>query len=311
MAAQNDTNPSPDDKDKDMIANDENKSNKPTPNKCICGAKLILKQAQNCYEDSKEIECDKCSKTIKGNTKVYHCINKETTKHTQKYDLCANCALPSIRNIDEFDSLILETLSNKNKNKLNLILSPFSILIAMSICMLGANKNTLKQMLNVLHPNRKNKSSKFANSKNIIKEINKLCKYFNKQYTGKNCPIVKIANKIWISNEYKILNKYIDAAGVNSIGSMHNNAAKSANMINNWCCDNTKKMIKKVVTANDIKGVLLVITNAIYFKGKFINAFSKKNTQKNVFYQNKSRKKVISTVKMMYSKKKSIFYSKI
>eukprot|EP01084_Bolivina_argentea_P093553 168249_1 len=292
------------DKDKDMIADDESKSNmnNNTSPKCICGTKLILKKAQSCYDDAKEIECDSCGETIKGNTKVYHCKNKETSRHEEGYDLCKKCALPTALNTDGFDSFIFETLNNTNKNKSNLIISPFSILVAMTICMLGSDKNTLKEMLNVLYCNRKDKSLTFNNSKIITKEIITLCKYLNEEYTGKNRPIVKIANKLWIMKGYKVIKKYIDASGVNAIGFMDNNADKTANMINGWCSDNTNKMIQQVVTRNDVQGVKLVIANAIYFKGQFVNAFSKHKTMKNTaFYENKNRKKQISKVRMMYS----------
>eukprot|EP01084_Bolivina_argentea_P093552 168248_1 len=292
------------DKDKDMIADDESKSNmnNNTSPKCICGTKLILKKAQSCYDDAKEIECDSCGETIKGNTKVYHCKNKETSRHEEGYDLCKKCALPTALNTDGFDSFIFETLNNTNKNKSNLIISPFSILVAMTICMLGSDKNTLKEMLNVLYCNRKDKSLTFNNSKIITKEIITLCQYFNKEYNGKNGPIVKIANKLWIMKGYKVIKKYIDASGVNAIGSMDNNSKKTANMINKWCSDNTNKMIQEVVTPDDVDEVKLVIANAIYFKGEFVNAFSKSKTIKNsAFYGNKNRNKQISKVNMMHA----------
>ena len=66
-----------------------------TENECICGSKLALIAAKDCYGDSDSIECDECHKTIKGKKKVYHCNNKKTKKHEDGYDLCTKCVLSS------------------------------------------------------------------------------------------------------------------------------------------------------------------------------------------------------------------------
>ena len=95
-------------------------------------------------------------------------------------------------------------MKNENKDSSNMILSPFSILTAMTVCMLGSANNTLKQMLNVLYPNHKNKQLSFENSTNLASEIMELGKYYNTKYDGKDKnALIRVANKIWVNKGYK------------------------------------------------------------------------------------------------------------
>eukprot|EP01083_Nonionella_stella_P179335 636350_1 len=134
--------------DKDMIDDtDDNIA------KCICGAELTLIEAQQCYDDCKSIQCDLCETEVSGASKVYHCIQK-SNKHEGGYDVCVGCASnpPS----DHFCDNIFATLYQQ-ANGSNLVLSPLSISIAMTLCMCGSANQTLKEMLQVLYPNAANK----------------------------------------------------------------------------------------------------------------------------------------------------------
>ncbi len=46
-------------------------------------------------------------------------------------------------NADGFDNYLFRSILGANKGASNVVLSPFSVLSAMSICMLGASNNTL------------------------------------------------------------------------------------------------------------------------------------------------------------------------
>ena len=87
-----------------------------------------------------------------------------------------------IDNKDGFENYLLRAMRNENKNSSNMIVSPFSILSAMNVCMLGSANNTLKQMLRVLYPNRQNKKLSFDNAAKLTAEIIELGKYYNTKY---------------------------------------------------------------------------------------------------------------------------------
>ncbi len=215
-----------------------------------------------------------------------------------------------------FDNQLFAIMSAENKDKASLILSSLSILIAMTVCMCGAQKNTLKQMLDVLYPNAKNKEVSVENAQKLTAEAMDICQHYNKKYDGnKDIPIIKIANKIWIEKGFKILDSYIKATGVSSVDTIDvSDVEQAADIVNLWCAQNTNDMIQKVVSADDMDGAKMLIANAIYFNGKFINNFPKNKTKKNVsFYMDNKCNKELSKVSMMTAdpKKQQYFAQKV
>ena len=70
---------------------DWSKCSKP---RCICSAELIILSALDCYEKSAVI-CDLCGIWVNDSSKVYHCKKGRIEAHKFGFDLCANCAPPS------------------------------------------------------------------------------------------------------------------------------------------------------------------------------------------------------------------------
>ena len=185
-----------------------------------------------------------------------------------------------------------------------MVLSPFSVLSAMSICMLGAANNTLKEMMAVMYPEREQKLS-FENAATIVTDLIKLSSYYNTKYSGADDnAIVRIANKLWISDKGpKILDKYIKAAQADAVSNFdQKQAAAAAKAINDWVSKTTNQMITELVDAGMMAQAEMVITNAIYFCGKFMNPFDKKKTKKDQpFWASKKRETEVSKVDMMES----------
>ena len=201
-----------------------------------------------------------------------------------------------------FDDNILAVLNASNKEKSNLICSPLSISIALTICMVGAKNNTLTQMLNVLYPNVKDIQCTTENATKFATEAIGISKEYNDKFNGKdNKPIVNLSNKLWIRKGFKILDSYIKNTGVDIIDTFDNSDAnQAAQIVNKWFADNTNNMITNMVNESIMKSSQLLITNAIYFNGKFVNAFDVKKTKKNVgFYVDRAHSKEISKVEMM------------
>eukprot|EP01084_Bolivina_argentea_P258109 434998_1 len=114
--------------------------------------------------------------------------NKNQDNDTDEKKIDHIVTLKSNINI-EFDYKIFKLLIEAS-NKKSLIISPFSILTASTLCMLGASDNTLKEMINSLYPNIQNKQTNFNNCTRITLDILKLCDYYNNKYT--DSPIIKV-----------------------------------------------------------------------------------------------------------------------
>ena len=204
-----------------------------------------------------------------------------------------------------FEDTLIVMMCEINNNSSNIVFSPFSIHTAMTICMLGAANNTLKEIRDILYPNVSYGALTFGNSKKLMDHVIEHCIYYNTTYNGQDGnPLIKVANKIWINQEWrgiKLLSKYKKACPADYMGRFHRQKSEeAARKINSWCAEQTADCIKGIVLAGDLIDAQLVITNAIYFNGKFGVPFHKNYTRRNTpFYASKSKKEEICKVSMM------------
>ena len=228
----------------------------------------------------------------------------------------------------KFYANLVQTLINSSGNNQNVIASPWSILVAMTICMCGARKNTLKEMLQVLYadiihnpdPNdsgNENESETksmvtFENPDKITQKVIYICESLNNQYNMSNTDYgVKIstANKMYIDHSYQILPGYIDTVGLDVVESVNlKNPKKTVKIINKWCCEQTNGQIQQLVTSDNIAVCKVIVVNLVYFSGKFANPFLVRKTENNIpFYNNETRQTEICKLSMMHSVKDHYF----
>jgi len=152
---------------------------------------------------------------------------------------------------------------NKEKEGENLIISPLSIFQALSLAANGANGQTLSEMLDILE----NESLEELNEINleIISIINKFS-------------TIDIANAVMtkytpLENFVKILEQYL--APIEPL--------LNVEQVNNWCSNKTHGKIEKILDELDPDAVM-VILNAVYFKGVWASTFNEYSTRKLPFY---------------------------
>lgn len=173
----------------------------------------------------------------------------------------------------------------------NLIISPLSISVALSMTMNGANGATRTAMAQTLQSNNispETINSSYEKLTNALLSVDKRV-------------LISIANSVWTENDFPVKKQFTD------ILKQHYNAeTKSIDIkdpgaldnINNWIENKTNGLIKNMVQSLDPKTAMLLI-NAIYFKGKWNSQFEKKNTQTLPFYKNDGQ---TSEVPMMKQK---------
>lgn len=72
---------------------------------------------------------------------------------------------------------------------------------------------------------------------------------------------------------------------------------KTANQINQWVESKTNSKIKDLIKKDDVDSdTKVILVNALYFSGKFVNEFEKYATRKDKFYKTKDD---VSEVDMM------------
>ena len=161
-----------------------------------------------------------------------------------------------------FQSTIFNSM-NKKKRGENLIISPLSIFQALSLAANGAKKNTQSEMLELLQ----------VDSIDELNEINyQILKIFNSFNT------IDIANAVMtrftpLEEFTNIAQKYLAPT----------EPLISAKQVNDWCSNKTHGKINEIITELD-PNILMIILNAVYFKGEWISKFEEYLTKPLPFY---------------------------
>jgi serpin B len=155
----------------------------------------------------------------------------------------------------------------------NIFFSPWSISSALAVTYEGAEGTTEDEIRSVFHFPA-DESTMRTGYKEITDGINS----GNSGFTLKN------ANALWAEETYAFLPSYLDttdryySARVTNLDFM-NSPEESRQTINRWVEDQTANRIRNLLPAGSIlPETMLVITNAIYFKGTWATEFNEENT---------------------------------
>ena len=170
--------------------------------------------------------------------------------------------------IADFQFEILKGINNENIGK-NMMISPLSIYHILSLTANGAANRTMIEMLQSLGHNSKLTLNK--ENTTIYSLISKL-------------KTVEMANAIF--TKFKPEEDFIKSV------KMYKSTLEdlvSTEQVNSWCFKATKGKIPTII--DDITGIMMILINAIYFKGIWKKTFDKNLTHKNVFLNfNKDKK---------------------
>jgi serpin B len=171
--------------------------------------------------------------------------------------------------------LFKETVALSNTQK-NIMISPLNIYLALSMTYNGAQGNTKTAFDSVLN----------FNGMSVDDINNSLFKITNELLYVDDKIEISIANSIWYKNKFEVEpdfisrnSKYYNA----EVGPLDFSSGNAINIINKWVNDNTKGRITEIINSvnpND----LMILANAIYFKGEWSEKFNINNTRKDNFY---------------------------
>ena len=173
-----------------------------------------------------------------------------------------------------FQSTLFNRLAKETEGE-NMIISPLSIFQALSLCSNGANGQTLQEMLELLQIDS-------------IDELNKI--NYKILSAIKHFSTLEIANGIMtrfdpLEDFTKIAEKYL--APIEPL--------IDVDQVNNWCSNKTHGKIDKILDELD-PYALMVILNAVYFKGEWKLKFDERFTRELPFYNLGSEKVTIDTM---------------
>jgi len=172
----------------------------------------------------------------------------------------------------------LDLYSKYKSKEGNIFFSPYSISTALAMTYEGAKGETAQEMQSVFHFSEDNNTRRGGYA-DLYSEINKK----DKEYK------LHTANALWAEQDFHFSNDYFNVVEQYYNGKVTNlnfkqEAEKSRKTINNWIEDQTNNKIKDLIPTGVIDGLTrLVLTNAIYFKGEWVEQFNKDDTKSKDF----------------------------
>ncbi|KFV50939.1 Serpin B4 [Gavia stellata] len=178
---------------------------------------------------------------------------------------------------------------SKIKRNENIFFSPLSLSAAFGMVVLGARGSTLKQIEKVE-----------AGAGGFHSQFQALLAAVSEPRPG--CSLT-IANRLFGEITYPFFQQYLDStkkfyrAELEAVNFKYTEE-EAREKINFWVENETKGKIKDLFAAGFIDpSTVLVLVNAIYFKGKWAGEFKKEDTKEAYFQLNKNEKR---TVQMMF-----------
>ena len=176
---------------------------------------------------------------------------------------------------------LLKQIANEQPDR-NIFISPFSVSTALQMAGNGAAGETKTEMQDVL------KTADLPAG-----SLNEACRSLNQTLTSLPGVTLDLANGIWFQDGIQLKPAFVAENKDYFLAELANvdfQNPQSANTINHWADKNTRGKIQKVVQYPFPPATRVVLANAIYFKGKWVKPFDKKDTKPHVFYTPSARK---------------------
>jgi serpin B len=185
-----------------------------------------------------------------------------------------------VSNLSQSDNqFAFDLYSRLSSNKGNIFFSPYSLSSALDMTYEGARGETAQEMRAVLHLSVDDASRRVETSA-FIQNINRPDKSYE----------LSVANALWAQKAYPFKEDYLSLVkGVYSALARNLDFVAdpqgSRGTINNWVSENTNNRINDLLPSGSItKDTRLVLTDAVYFKGKWLTPFKKQDTKPDIFW---------------------------
>jgi len=197
-------------------------------------------------------------------------------------------------NLNQFAFKLYDRLTMGNDD--SFFISPYSILVTLSMALAGARDKTADEFRKVLDVAGINDE----HFNDLYREFDMHLKKLDKEVT------LLMANKLFLNSEYQVKKSFADTFEKNyDSKSEHLDFSKPGNAakaINDWVAEQTRHKICELVTPNVLsKETSLLLVNAIYYKGNWKHKFNKSETYKEDFKLVDGTSKKVDMMKLTQS----------
>ena len=190
---------------------------------------------------------------------------------------------------NEFTLNLLKQVNANEMESENVFLSPLSVSILCGMLTNGAGGNTLSQILSTIG------AGDFS-----VDDLNNYYHNFISCVTSLDSTTdMNIADAIWVDDQCHVKEPFVEANKTYYFAAVENldlQSQKTVRAINDWADENTKGLVQDIIKEPFSDACRMVLTNAIYFKGLWKDAFKMENTRTEPFNLADGTQ---STVKMM------------
>ncbi len=171
----------------------------------------------------------------------------------------------------------------------NLMLSPLSATIALTMALNGAKGETYNQMRDMLG---------YAAGADLS-EINNACKSLVNQLLSADKKVtLALANAMFYSNDFMVRPNYVNVLKTDfnaQVQALDFRLPSALQAINQWAASNTNQKVTKVLEEIESQMVMFLL-NALYFKGNWTRQFDKSKTTSMPFTLDSGQQKNIPTM---------------
>lgn len=206
----------------------------------------------------------------------------ESSRAREKNPRVAKADLRSLA--DGNNAFALDLYQSLRSRDENLILSPFSISLALAMMYAGARGDTETQMADVLHFGPQAETHPAFNALDLALEDTGVVPDKDQEPMQ-----LDIANAVFAEQTFTFLPDFLDTLAVNYGAGMRlmdfaNKPDPSRKEINQWVSDETKDKINDLLPENAVTpDTKMVLVNAIYFKADWLSPFDANDTYDGTF----------------------------
>jgi serpin B len=171
--------------------------------------------------------------------------------------------------INSLNSYSFDLYREINIGNENILLSPLSTYYALLVAYEGSKNKTKQEFEKVLY---------LGNQGSIKND-------FIHNHTSKSdsCSFYSVSNAIWVDKSVKIDEVYRNSLEHKYLSDFEQTDFTNANLavsnINGWVSEKTNRRINEIVSSANINSeTKMLISNAVYFKGEWLNKFEKQKT---------------------------------
>lgn len=173
----------------------------------------------------------------------------------------------------------------------NVVCSPLSISTALAMVYGGARNNTATEMAAAMRNDLPDDTFHLANNRLLLDiAARKISSDEDSDYDGERSVEISVANAVWVQQGLPVHASFLDLLAVrydsgSSILDFISDPEGSRTTINGWVADRTRNRIQDLIPEGMIGGeTMLVLTNALYFKGSWESPFEPYQTGDDYFY---------------------------